>query len=188
MLTDTLRRRRVFILDNFEQLLSATMLVSGLLDTCADLRILVTSQSSPVPEKRTRVSAGAARHRVSRLGARRGRTVRPACRAAPQLLLTEANSDAVAEICKRLDGFHLLSSWPRQRPISRRRYLGVLNGHAGTTALHVLSGGARELPARHQTLRQAILELRILLPACGGFRFVGEFGGVAAAEAVWAER
>ena len=73
--------------------------------------------------------------------------------ARPDFAVTNENAPAVAEICDRLDGLPLAielaaarARSSRPRPCSSR--LG--------NRLKLLTGGARDLPARQQTLRGAI--------------------------------
>ena len=67
--------------------------------------------------------------------------------------LTEENADAVADICRRLDGLPLAIELATARlnlfsPEALRDRLG--------SRLRLLRGGARDLPARQQTLRSTI--------------------------------
>jgi predicted ATPase len=67
--------------------------------------------------------------------------------------LTEENADAVADICRRLDGLPLAIELATARlnlfsPEALRDRLG--------SRLRLLRGGARDLPARQQTLRATI--------------------------------
>jgi predicted ATPase len=67
--------------------------------------------------------------------------------------LTEDNADAVADICWRLDGLPLAIELATARlnlfsPEALRDRLG--------SRLRLLRGGARDLPARQQTLRATI--------------------------------
>src|SRR5262249_19505009 len=71
----------------------------------------------------------------------------------PDFKLTEENAAAVAGICARLDGFALAIEIAAARgkvltPAAMRTRLA--------SRLQLLTGGARDLPARQQTLRQAI--------------------------------
>jgi tetratricopeptide (TPR) repeat protein len=68
-------------------------------------------------------------------------------------VLTEDNASAVAEICRRLDGLPLAIELAaaRTKLLPPQAMLGRLDRR-----LPLLTGGARDLPARHQTLRAAI--------------------------------
>ena len=71
----------------------------------------------------------------------------------PDFKLTEENAGAVAEICARLDGLPLAIELAaaRAKLLSPSAILSRL-----ASRLQLLTGGARDLPARQQTLRQAI--------------------------------
>ena len=71
----------------------------------------------------------------------------------PDFALTDANAPAVAEICQRLDGLPLAIELAAARSSCLRRGAA---GAARSTARQLLTGGARDLPARQQTLRGAI--------------------------------
>jgi non-specific serine/threonine protein kinase len=204
-LTDTLRRRQVLlVLDNFEQVLPAATLVAHLLSACPDLSIVVTSRASlrlswereysvqplavPPAGWEEGVSPDAiARFPAVELFVQRARAVQP------QFGLTAVNAAAVAAICRRLDGLPLAIELAAARtkvlpPPALLERLGGRNGH---DALGLLTGGARDLPARHQTLRDAIAWSCALLPPAGQrlLRRLSVFRGgwtVEAAEAVCA--
>jgi predicted ATPase len=193
-----LRPRRVLLaLDNFEQVLSAAPLVAGLLAAAPGLVVLTTSRAVlrlsgehefavpplPVPP------AGAApdpeqlrRYASVRLFTARARAV------APGFELTGANAAAVAEICRRLDGLPLAV----ELAAARVRLLPpqTLASRLGQR-LSLLTGGARDLPERQQTLRNTLdwsfgllsAGERALLARLGVF--AGSFS-LAAAEAVGA--
>jgi predicted ATPase len=67
--------------------------------------------------------------------------------------VTEANARTIAEICVRLDGLPLAIelATARTRLLSPQALLARLSHR-----LDVLTGGARDLPARQQTLRATI--------------------------------
>jgi predicted ATPase/DNA-binding CsgD family transcriptional regulator len=200
-LTDALRpRRALLVLDNFEHVLAAAPLVAALLARCPRLRVLTTSRAPlhlrgeheaplaplavPGPDDPDRpADAGdVAGCPAGELFVARAQAVRP------DFVLTDENAAAVAEVCRRLDGLPLALELAAAR-------LKVLSPAALLTRLDsdrrlpVLTGGPRDAPARHRTLREAVAwsegllreEERVL------FRRLGVFAGgftVAAAEAV----
>ncbi len=158
-----LRQGRVLLLlDNFEQVLSAAPLVAELLGTCPDLSVLVTSRAvlrlrgeyefpvsplalpdlSRLPDLETLVDSP-----VVALFAQRARAVQTDFR------VTEENASSVATICVRLDGLPLAIELAAAR-IKLLRPHELLIGL--NSRLRLLTGGARDLPARHRTLRAAI--------------------------------
>jgi len=190
-------RRLLLALDNFEQVLGAAPLLTELLGAAPGLVVLVTSRAVlrlsgehefavpplPVP------AAGAApdpealgRYASVRLFAERARA------AAPGFELTSGNAAAVAEICRRLDGLPLAI----ELAAARVRVLPpqALAGRLGQR-FSLLTGGARDLPARQQTLRNTLDWSFGLLPAGEQALFarLGVFAGsfsLPAAEAVGA--
>src|SRR5262249_25108244 len=112
--------------------------------------------------------------------------IQRAVSARPDFAVTNENAPAVAEICHRLDGLPLAIELAaaRTRLFSPEALLSLLGNR-----LKVLTGGARDLPARQQTLRSAIAWSHDLLtePEQTLFRrlsvFVGGFS-LEAAEAV----
>jgi predicted ATPase/class 3 adenylate cyclase len=160
-LRDELRDREVLlVLDNFEQVIAGAPLVADLLDAAPRLRILATSreplhlageQELPVPPlAMPDVGAGLAelgRSEAVALFVQRAAAVDPAFR------LTEENAEAVAELCRRLDGLPLAI----ELAASRTKTLppaGILSRLE--RRLEVLTGGPIDLPARQRTLREAI--------------------------------
>ena len=152
----------LLVLDNFEQVVPAAGVLADLLNAAPRLKILVTSrvvlhlyaeQEYPVPPlalpDSTRLPPPEALHQYAAvtLFIHRARAVKPDFR------VTNANALAIAEICARLDGLPLalelaaarVKLFPPQALLARL-----------TQRLTTLTGGARDLPARHQTLRGAI--------------------------------
>ncbi len=155
-------RAFLLVLDNFEQVDAAAPLVGDLLALAAHTTVLATSRSPlrvygereyPVPplalpdprhlpdlEQFTQFESVA-------LFIERALAVRP------DFAVDIANAPAVAEICVRLDGLPLAIELAaaRVRVLSPQAILDRLNDR-----LALLSGGARDLPERQQTLRGAI--------------------------------
>jgi predicted ATPase/DNA-binding SARP family transcriptional activator len=122
----------------------------------------------------------------------------------PDFTLTEENAPAVAEICHRLDGLPLALELAAAqiRLLPPQALLERLAGQAGNpqsgwqpspgSRLRVLTGGAQDLPARQQTLRDTIAWSYDLLAEREKtlFRRLAVFAGgwsIEAAEAVCAE-
>jgi predicted ATPase/class 3 adenylate cyclase len=172
MLTDYLRGKDILLLlDNFEHLQPAAPFVSDLLAGCPGLKLLVTSRSPlhlaaeheypvqplvlPDPGEVCDVEA-ISRYDAVALFVERARAVRPG------FSLTAESATAVAEICSRLDGLPLAIELAAAR-IRLFRPEALLRRLSSSLAL--LTGGARDAPARHQTLRSAIDWSYALLPA-----------------------
>jgi predicted ATPase/class 3 adenylate cyclase len=163
-LQDYLRGKSLLlILDNFEQVISAAPVVAQLLATCHELRILVTSREGlhisgereypvpplPLPDlAQDRSLESQSQNAAVDLFVQRARSVKP------DFQLTDDTARAVAEICHRLDGLPLAIELAaaRIRLFSPRAMLDRL-----ANRLEFLSGGGRDLPARQQTLRNAIV-------------------------------
>jgi predicted ATPase/tRNA A-37 threonylcarbamoyl transferase component Bud32 len=169
----SLRRTPIlFVLDNLEHLITAAPLVAELLSIGPSLKMLVASrgalhaygeQEFPVPPLAVPDSRSLPPlHSLSQFPAvalflQRARAVRPGFE------LTEENAAAVAEICARLDGLPLAIELAAAR-------LNLLSPSAIrarlASRLQLLTGGARDLPARQQTLRGAIdWSFELLQPA-----------------------
>ena len=162
-LIDHLRDRSLLlVLDNFEQVVAAAPSLARLLAKCPALKLLATSRAAlrlsaehefpvppldvaapkppPGPEDLVRCEA------VS-LFVQRAQALRPGFQ------LTSANAPAVAELCARLDGLPLAIELAAAR-------VKLLSPQAMLTRLgrrlSLLTDGARDLPARQQTLRSTI--------------------------------
>ena len=163
LLVDYLHDRQVLlVLDNFEQVLESASLLDALLSAAPGLKVLATSRTAlrlygehefsvpplslpdtgslPPVEHLTRYEA-------VRLFLDRARAIRP------DFSLTEENAPAVIEICSRLDGLPLAVELAaaRIKLLSPQAMLSRLDNR-----LKLLTGGARNLPERQRTLRNAI--------------------------------
>jgi predicted ATPase/DNA-binding winged helix-turn-helix (wHTH) protein len=162
-LKDFLRERAVLlVLDNFEQIVSAAFLPAELLESAANLQILVTSRTPlhlkperekqilplvvPPPGVKFSVEEFAAFASV-RLFAVRAKAARGG------FALSEENAAVVADICRRLDGLPLAVELAaaRVRLLSPSAILERLE-----KSLDLLTGGAKDLPSRQRTMRGAI--------------------------------
>ena len=152
----------LLLLDNFEHLVSAAPFVAQLLTTGPKLKVVVTSQaplhvygehefsvpplalpdpkSIPPLEVLSRLPAIA-------LFVERAQAVKH------EFTLTKENAPAVAAICSRLDGLPLAIELAAAR-------IKLLSPSAMLTRLesrlNLLTGGARDLPTRQQTLRNTV--------------------------------
>ncbi len=152
----------LLLLDNFEHLLSASALVAELLECSGALKILVTSRAAlhvygehefpvpplPLPEPRQAHSPSELlRNPAVALFCQRAAAVRP------DFAVTGDNAPAVAEICGRVDGLPLAIELAaaRIKMLSPAALLARLESR-----LQLLTSGARDLPARQQTLRNTI--------------------------------
>jgi predicted ATPase/DNA-binding CsgD family transcriptional regulator/transcriptional regulator with XRE-family HTH domain len=158
-----LRRRAVLmLLDNFEHVVAAATVVADLLTSCARLQVVVTSRAPlhirgehevavpplGLPESNTSSAPTEVLGTESaRLFFERARAIRA------DFAITRDNAAAVAEICRRLDGLPLAIELAAARvkvlpPVALLDHL--------QRRLPILTGGARDLPSRQQTLRATI--------------------------------
>jgi predicted ATPase len=153
---------RLLLLDNFEHLVQAAPTVADLLASGPNLKILVTSRGAlhvygehefPVPplalpdsQSKLSVEVLSRCPAVALFGQR-------AVAAKPDFELNQENALIVAEICTRLDGLPLAIELAaaRVKVLSPSLMLTRL-----ASRLQLLTGGARDLPQRQQTLRAAI--------------------------------
>ena len=185
----------LLLLDNFEQVLEAAPLVAEVLAAAPGVRVLVTSRARlqvrgerefPVPPlalpdpARLPPAERLTQYEAVRLFVERALEVRP------DFAVTNENAPAVAEVCHRLDGLPLAIELAaaRAKVLPPQALLARLEHR-----LNVLTGGARDLPARQQTLRAAIDWSHDLLPEAERvlFRRLAVFVGgctLEAAEAV----
>jgi non-specific serine/threonine protein kinase len=164
---DTIReylrdRHLLLVVDNFEHLLEACPVLVDLLAACPRLKVLVTSRAPlhlhgekeylvpplalPARDQAPSLPALAEVPAVALFLERAGD-------ARPDFRLTEQDAWAVAETCRRLDGLPLAIELAAAR-IKLMPPPAMLARLERRLAL--LTGGPRDLPARHQTLRDAI--------------------------------
>ncbi|HEX8918708.1 MAG TPA: tetratricopeptide repeat protein [Chloroflexota bacterium] len=156
------QKKLLLVLDNLEHLPGAAPLVSLLLSCSPTLTILTTTRETlrlageheyPVPPlglpDRHHVAdlESLAQYDAVAVFLDRARAIRP------DVKLTEDNAQTVLEICRRLDGLPLALELAaaRVRLFPPEALLARLENR-----LTVLTGGARNVPTRQQTLRGAI--------------------------------
>lgn len=170
-LREYLRNRNVLlVVDNFEQVVTARSIVAELLASAPRLKILVTSRELlhlsleheytvpplGVPESLVQVSADdLSRYEAVRLFVERARAIKA------NFALTDENAQSVVEICVRLDGLPLAIELAaaRVKILSPQAILARLD-----SSLKLLTGGARDLPIRQQTMRGTVEWSYELLP------------------------
>ncbi|HET7686647.1 MAG TPA: adenylate/guanylate cyclase domain-containing protein [Candidatus Limnocylindria bacterium] len=156
------RRHVLLVLDNFEQVIDAAPLVADLLAAAPNLSVITTTRAAlhvygereyPVPPLalpdlgHLPEAAALGQYEAVALFVERATAVKP------DFTVTNENAPAVAEICVRLDGLPLAIELAAAR-------IRILSPQAMLTRIEhrmaLLSSGARDLPARQQTLRGAI--------------------------------
>ena len=140
-------RRVLLVLDNLEHLLdSCAPRIAALLGACPGLTMLATSREPiGVPGEVTwRVPSLSLADEAIELFTDR------ACRVRPDFALSDDNTAAVREICRRLDGIPLAIELAaaRVRALSLNDILDGLQDR-----FQLLTGGGRTGVHRHQTLR-----------------------------------
>jgi predicted ATPase/transcriptional regulator with XRE-family HTH domain len=152
----------LLVIDNFEHILDAAPDIAGLVAACANLSILTTSREPlhvraerevavlplPVPEP----SHALSRDELAVVPAV-ALFIDRARAAHSRFTVTDENAAAIAAICQRLEGLPLAIELAavRMKAISPEGLLSRLG-----TRLPLLTGGARDLPARQRTLRETI--------------------------------
>ncbi|MER5771779.1 BTAD domain-containing putative transcriptional regulator [Streptomyces sp. NPDC001985] len=139
----------LLVLDNCEHVVDAVaQLVEQLLKSAPRLRVLATSQIPlGVTGERLREVPPLDEAGALRLFAARAQA------AAPRFVLDDTNTEAVAAICRRLDGIPLAV----EMAATRVRVLGVAELAARLDdRFHLLASGVRGAPARQRTLRAVI--------------------------------
>ena len=186
-------KRMLLVLDDCDPVLAASAELAGaLVRSCSDIRIVVTSRealgvpgeailpisSLTTPDGAAPTSAAAlAEVDACRLFVERARAVQPAFE------LTDKNAQAVAQLCRRLDGVPLAIELAaaRVRTLPVEQIAARLDDR-----FRLLTGGSRAVVARHQTLRATIDWSFDLLtePEKAILRRLSVFAGGASLEAV----
>jgi predicted ATPase/DNA-binding SARP family transcriptional activator len=142
-------RPLLVVLDNCEHLVDAAAeLAEALLRGCPRLSLLATSREAlGVPGETAWLVPPLASAEAAQLFVERARAVQPG------FGLTAANTGAVAEVCRRLDGIPLAIELAaaRVRALSPQQIAERLDD-----AFRLLSSGSRTALPRHRTLRGAI--------------------------------
>ncbi len=157
------QKQLLLILDNFEQVSGAVEVIEETLATAPGVKVLITSRvalrmyeerafSVPpldVPDSASSLAPNELLHYGAvQLFVERAQAVKP------DFVLTEANAATVTRICARVDGLPLAI----ELAAARIRILPPLSllERLEQARLPMLTGGARNLPARHHTLSKAI--------------------------------
>ena len=147
-------KQRLLLLDNFEHVIEASLLLSELLETCPDLKLLVTSREVlhlrgeqqftvlplALPDLKHLPDAPSLAHVPAvNLFVQRAQAI------TPEFHLTADNASAIAQVCIRLDGLPLAIELAaaRSKVLAPQALLARLDRRQ-----HVLTGGARDLPER----------------------------------------
>jgi predicted ATPase len=155
-------KRLLLVLDNYEQIIETAPLVGDLLSAAPGLKALVTSRQVlqvygeqeylvpplVVPDLRNIKNLSAlSQYEAVELFCQRAQAVNK------EFSLTDENAAAIAEICARLDGLPLAIELAaaRSKLLSPEMIQDRLESR-----LEMLTGGARDLPSRLQTLRGTI--------------------------------
>ena len=175
----------LLLLDNFEQVVTAAPKLLELLANCPYLKLLVTSRAVlhvsieydfPIPPlalpdlKKLPESQVLARCAAVALFIQRAQAIKP------DFHITDANASCIAAICTRLDGLPLAIELAAART-------NLLPPHALLARLehrlHLLTSGARDVPARQRTLRNTLEWSYTLLDAAEQrlFRRLSVFAG-----------
>ena len=158
-------RHLLLVLDNFEQIVEAAPQIASLLKACGQIACLVTSRvplyvsgeyevavtpfALPPPEK-TISPEILLRNEAVNLFVDRVQAFQP------DFELSSANCLTILELCRRLDGIALAIELAAARLRLFTPDELLANLAAGNGSLGLLTHGARDLPARQQTLYNAI--------------------------------
>jgi predicted ATPase/DNA-binding CsgD family transcriptional regulator len=155
-------KHQLLLLDNFEHIIEASPLLAELLEACPQVKLLVTSREGlrlrgehqfavpalALPDKRRLPDDRSPVHSPAmQLFIQRAQAIQS------DFHVTTDNAATIVEICLRLDGVPLAIELAaaRVKLFSPQALLERLDHR-----LHVLTGGARDLPLRQQSLRNAL--------------------------------
>jgi predicted ATPase/DNA-binding CsgD family transcriptional regulator len=138
----------LLVVDNFEQVVEAAPTVAAIVTASPSLKVVVTSRTRlRVAGEQELPLEPLTRDDAIRLFLERARTVRP------ELEPDDADLEAIAEICDRLDRLPLAIELAAVR-------IKLLSPHLMRTRLEhpleLLTTGSRDAPARHRALRNTI--------------------------------
>jgi predicted ATPase/class 3 adenylate cyclase len=167
LITRLREKRLLLLLDNLGQVTSAAKTFATILEACPLVKILGTSRAPlylrsehifPVPPLDVPcLKTGSSTDELSgasavRLFIERAEAVKG------DFVINDQNLTAVGQICSLLDGIPLAIELAaaRMKLLSPDALLARLVSPDGRLSLHLLSGGARDLPSRQQTVRDAI--------------------------------
>ncbi|MGZ3618125.1 MAG: LuxR C-terminal-related transcriptional regulator [Ktedonobacteraceae bacterium] len=152
----------LLLLDNFEQVITASVQVADLLVACPHLKIVVTSravlhvqgeQEYPVPPLTVPDPKYKSDHKTLSQYESVALFLQRAQAALPDFQMNETNAGIIAKVCMQLEGLPLAIELAAAR-------IKLLPPKALLTRLEhrlrILTGGSRDVPARQQTLRNTI--------------------------------
>lgn len=155
-------KKFLLVLDNFEQIVDASVSISNLINHCKQLKILITSRSSlrirgeriyhlptlQFPQTDERIPfEKLSEYAATKLFLERAGEVNTGIEE------TQDNADAILEICQRMDGLPLAIELAAART---RFFQPAALLSRITKTLDLVSKGHKDLPERQQTLRGAI--------------------------------
>jgi predicted ATPase/class 3 adenylate cyclase len=160
-------KRLLLLLDNLEQISAASKEIAMILESCPHVKVLGTSRAPlcvrsehvfsvpplDVPSLQDDLSTGKLlASSAVRLFIERAKAVKG------DFVINDQNLMAVVQVCSRLDGLPLAIELAaaRIKLLSPQALLARLVDPEGHISLQLLTGGAHDLPARQQTMREAI--------------------------------
>ena len=154
-------RSLLLVLDNFERVLGASMLLAGILRAAPGVQCLISSRSAlrlrgehlyevgPMRLPPRSVSSPESLLRFDSVSLFLDR----ACEVRPDLQLTAQNAPAIAEVCRKLDGLPLALELAAAQT-AEMSVVEVLESLRSRAELH--SSDSPDLPERHRTLDAAM--------------------------------